>query len=141
MISALHALLEIGGHQSLFFRAKLSSNESTVVPTAILSDRGHPRFLDFNFTITIGYLWNGLRLGLNYRRFFRIHKCFRVYHFRAFGISGVHTHQIIRRREFYLFTISTYFFLISKSNATRIRYHHHQTTSCLRFKEIQNFVS
>ena len=41
MIGAFHALLEVSGHRSLFFRAKLSSNGSAVVPTAMLSDRGH----------------------------------------------------------------------------------------------------
>ena len=49
MIGAFHALLEVSGHRSLFFRAMLSSNESAVVPTAMLSDRGHPRFQNFNF--------------------------------------------------------------------------------------------
>ena len=56
VIGAFHALLEVSGHRSLFFRAKLSSTGSAVVPTAILSDRGHPRFQNLNFTITIGYL-------------------------------------------------------------------------------------
>ena len=60
MIGAFHALLEVSGHQSLFFRAKLSSNGSAVLPTAMLSDRGHThsnsRFQNLNFTITIGYL-------------------------------------------------------------------------------------
>ena len=40
-IGAFHALLEVSGHRSLFFPAKLSSTGSAVVPTAILSDRGH----------------------------------------------------------------------------------------------------
>ena len=41
MIGAFHALLEVRIDRSLFFRAKLSSNGSAVVPTAMLSDRGH----------------------------------------------------------------------------------------------------
>ena len=41
MIGAFHALLEVRIDRSLFFRAKLSSNGSAVVPTAMLSDPGH----------------------------------------------------------------------------------------------------
>ena len=79
VIGAFHALLEVSRHRSLFFRAKLSSNGSAVVPTAMLSDRGHTHASRISISLSLLDIYKmDIRRGLDYRRFFRIHKCFRV---------------------------------------------------------------